>query len=315
MLKITFATTCKNRAHHLKQTLIANMEGNPSTPDLKVEFVVLNYSSQDDLHKWIITNKYTRQAMREGRLRYLKVDGMNFWRIGHAKNIAHRFSSGGPNDIGVTVDADNLIGEDYALFVADAFNRNSNIILIPEPHIKSAAKNGYGHCGRVAVLNKHFMELGGYDERYEAYGNDDANFKIRAQSYGLKALIYDDEQYLQTIPHDNYSRVKHVQDPEEAFKWFENSRKAPSMYKRVRDVVGAWVTPVQANWGNFGVCKYTTFRPNNLKPKEGIIKPVWEKPYLKFYPRAVRGWECIERFRDQGTPWPDIATDFVYDIS
>ena len=50
--KISFCTTCKERLRHLKQTLPKNIKDNSNYPF--IEFVILDYNSQDGLGDWMI---------------------------------------------------------------------------------------------------------------------------------------------------------------------------------------------------------------------------------------------------------------------
>ncbi len=69
-MKISFCTTSMNRLKHLQETLIQNLENNLNTPDLEVEFVVLNYNSQDDMHEWMTTDPRIVDAIQNRRIIY-----------------------------------------------------------------------------------------------------------------------------------------------------------------------------------------------------------------------------------------------------
>lgn len=51
MKKISFCITCMNRFKHLQETLERNIHDNYLVDN--VEFVVLDYNSEDGLDKWI----------------------------------------------------------------------------------------------------------------------------------------------------------------------------------------------------------------------------------------------------------------------
>ena len=75
-MKLSFCTTCMGRAHHLKQTLPRNLADSVdwSRPDA-VEFVVLDYSSPDDLAEWITTDPRLAAVPRRRHLEVRPVRG------------------------------------------------------------------------------------------------------------------------------------------------------------------------------------------------------------------------------------------------
>ena len=49
--KISFATVCMNRLHHIRQTLPKNIADNSDYEN--VEFILLDYNSSDGLEEWV----------------------------------------------------------------------------------------------------------------------------------------------------------------------------------------------------------------------------------------------------------------------
>src|SRR6476660_4405577 len=75
-MKISLCTTCMGRAHHLKQTLPRNLADSVdwARPEA-VEFVVLDYSSPDDLAEWITTDPELRPYLEAGILKFARSQG------------------------------------------------------------------------------------------------------------------------------------------------------------------------------------------------------------------------------------------------
>ena len=75
-MKLSFCTTCMGRAHHLRQTLPRNLADSVdwSRPEA-VEFVVLDYSSPDDLAEWITTDPRLRPYLEAGILKFARSKG------------------------------------------------------------------------------------------------------------------------------------------------------------------------------------------------------------------------------------------------
>ena len=126
-MKISLCTTCMGRAHHLKQTLPRNLADSvdSSRPDA-VEFVVLDYSSSDDLAEWITTNPELRPYLEAGILKFARSEGHTSFRHSHAKNMAHALATG---DYVCNVDADNFLGFGFVHYLRAVFRRRPNAIV------------------------------------------------------------------------------------------------------------------------------------------------------------------------------------------
>src|ERR1700744_4390042 len=113
-----------NRLHQLKETLPQNLIDNDNYEDL--EFIILDYNSQDDIETWIRTNM--AEHIRSGRLIYYKTNQPVSWDPSHSKNVAFKLASG---DILCSIWADHYTGENFAEFVNTKFNNDDDIVLTP----------------------------------------------------------------------------------------------------------------------------------------------------------------------------------------
>lgn len=192
-LQISFCTTCMGRLHHLKHTLPENIQGNFESG---VEFVLVDYSSDDGLADWVSTN-FAGQ-IQNGFLVYLRIDGKRRFLPAHAKNVAHRCARG---KILCNVDADNYIGIGFASFLREIFASQSGIFV--------AAAGKRGATGRIAILKSHFNLLGGYNEEMiNGYGFEDVDLRRRAKLMGLRPIrIVSPSPYLKVIQHSNFERT------------------------------------------------------------------------------------------------------------
>ena len=125
-MKLSFCTTCMGRAHHLKQTLPKNLADTWTGPAGSVEFVVLDYSSPDDLASWITTDRRASALSGCGHLRFARCSGQPYFRHSHAKNMAHALATG---DVVCNVDADNYVGPGFTGFLQSVFSRKPNAIV------------------------------------------------------------------------------------------------------------------------------------------------------------------------------------------
>ncbi len=199
------------RTHHLKQTLLRNIHDN-ETAGVDVEFVVLNYSSRDGMHDWVMTDPALRPYLDNGTLVYAHYEGASHFRHSHAKNMAHRIASGG---VLCNLDADNFTGPDFAGFLVRAFSRKRDVIVHPSylnAGLVPPEKRGF--FGRIAVTRENFAKLGGYDESYKGWGGEDTDFMLRAQHMKLWPVMIHDRKYLSVINHGNTERLSNVSAPD-----------------------------------------------------------------------------------------------------
>jgi len=164
--KISICTTCMGRVEDLKRTLPVNISDNSDYPE--VEFVVVNYNSQDDMHEYM-TSSAMLSHLLSGKVRYLRTRLPRFFSMSHSRNVAFMNATG---DIVTNVDADNFTGKEFASYL----NRLANI----RPHRVIFAKGKRRINGRLGMFKNDFVSLGGYDEELIGYGGDDYSLLLRA---------------------------------------------------------------------------------------------------------------------------------------
>lgn len=181
-----------NRLHHLKQTLPKNLKDNEKYPE--VEFVILDYNSQDGLEDWAKNNFSNWQ----GKVNYYKTNSPEFYDFSHSRNLAIGMAKG---DIICNLDADNYTGPNFCDFINDTFQQNKNIFL-------SSRKSGLSDLqGRICFNRNDFYSLNGYDEKIDGYGYEDIDFLNRLKLLGRKEVQIKDTTFLIAIQHDNNQRV------------------------------------------------------------------------------------------------------------
>lgn len=195
------------RLDHVKQTLIKNIRDNEHYP--KLEFLLLNYNSNDGLHEWVLSEM--KQFMDNGRLKYYHTHYPISFNASHSKNIAFKFASG---EIVYNVDADNFIGVGFATHLNKLANEN--------PH-KSIFGNGFRFIeGRIGFFKQEFIELlGGFDESFESYGHEDMDILERAWRLGFK-LMWFDKEYFNGIDHSDALRVANFMNKDLRDSSFKN---------------------------------------------------------------------------------------------
>ncbi len=200
------------RAHHLKETLPQNIRDNQVEEGLDIEFVVLNYNSQDDLHEWMTTDPKMSEHIRSGLVRYGHTADPDHFHMSHAKNMAHRMATG---DVLCNLDADNFTGLDFARFLKANFEQDMDIVMNPSNRVsKLYEPDERGFFGRVVISRENFETLHGYDENFSGWGGEDTDFMQRAKGLGARHVRIDTSQYLSIIPHTNEERVHNMFDGE-----------------------------------------------------------------------------------------------------
>ena len=192
--KIAFCITCMNRLNHLQQTLEKNIQDNYLLGD--IEFVLLDYNSQDGLEEWTYHNMM--QYIKSGILVYYKTVAPKYYFRSHSRNMVFRLANA---EILCNLDADNFLGKGFASFIIDEFRTNENIFY-------SSNATGGDIVGRVCVKKEDFMAINGYDEEIQGYGYEDTDLFTRLEKQGLEQKRFNNPDFYHCIKHSNEERIK-----------------------------------------------------------------------------------------------------------
>jgi glycosyltransferase involved in cell wall biosynthesis len=171
---ISICTVCAGRTRDLCRTLLRNVSDNEDYPLL--EFVVLNYNSNDDLDAFMETEQVATH-IRNGRVRYLRTRTPRYYSTSHSRNVAFKHASG---QLVANVDADNYTGLGFASYLNLLANlRSHHVIFVPGKRRIH---------GRLAMFKSEFEALGGYDEELVGYGWEDYSLLGRAMKAGYTLM-------------------------------------------------------------------------------------------------------------------------------
>jgi glycosyltransferase involved in cell wall biosynthesis len=195
-MKISFCTTIRNRLHHLRQTLPANLE---QIHHHDAELVLLDYGSSDGLDEWLTTR--FKDELATGKLRRFRYTGADYFDRCHSKNLAIKLCSG---EVFCNIDADNFIGEGFCAYVESIFTSEDKVFITG----LNNAPNIPDCFGKICVKIADMFDIGGYDEGFEGHGFEDVDIVNRLQLAGLKKIIISHPAFLRAIPHANLERIK-----------------------------------------------------------------------------------------------------------
>lgn len=237
---IVFCTTCKGRAQHLELTLPQNLSDNEDC-----KFLVLDYNSQDHLLPWLEKNH--KFDLDSGRLVLYRMPVPERFRMAHAKNVAHRLGIVEGGETLVNLDADNFTGKGFASYIGAAMDDDDSFLwarmvpgLLPR-----------GISGRIAVSAKAFVNVGGYDERFDTWGPDDKDFNARLRRLGYTAKEIH-PAFLAGLNHNDKVR----------FREYPDAADSPGGEDEFESVTSSKATI--ANFGQFGIG--TVFRNFDSQP-------------------------------------------------
>jgi hypothetical protein len=168
--RVSFCTTCHNRAEQLKRTFDENVR--TVLKSVHNEWVILNYCSDDDVHEFMVE----RLPRLTPQIVYVRMVNIMPWHLSVAKNIAHRFGRG---HVLANLDCDNFIRE-AADIITRHYSHGCRLM-----HLWSGVYRD-GTCGRIAMDRSLFYALGGYDEELYPMGFQDRDIILRAVAMGVR---------------------------------------------------------------------------------------------------------------------------------
>jgi predicted glycosyltransferase involved in capsule biosynthesis len=192
---ISFYTTCKGRLNHLKRTLPFNLS---ECSGFDTEFIILDYCCPDGTGKWIKDNFINE--IKGGKIIYCRYDIESDFHISHAKNLGASLCN---KNIICSVDADCFIDKTLVQNLITEFTDN-NVFCSA-----CGNKDSLDSWGFTACKKKDFLAIGGYNEDFSGYGQDDVDFVERLERLGLKKILLNK---IKNIKHDNRTEFYNEKD-------------------------------------------------------------------------------------------------------
>jgi len=218
MEKISICTVCMDRLFYLRETLSANLIDNLDYPAL--EFVVLDYNSQDGLENWIRSSMM--QYIDSGLLKYFRTTEPKYFSQSHSKNLVSNLASG---DIICLLDADVYAGKDYARWVNGVFEEHGSNTIVTTIRSTYIPHRDLG--GKLAFHKRCFTAVRGYDEAFNGYGFEDVDFAHRLELQGGNRVYIEEAEFLKYISHTHMERLykDHLANTLEDIYVYDSDRK------------------------------------------------------------------------------------------
>jgi glycosyltransferase involved in cell wall biosynthesis len=182
MAFITFVTTCRGRLHHLRETLPSLVR----QPDAAV--VVVDYACPDGSGDWVEANFPHVEVVRSA--------GSPRFEPGRARNLgAARVRSPWI----CFVDADTS--------VETSFSERLKPLLAPGCFYRAEPRTRET-CGMTVCATEDFLDIDGFDEVIQGWGQDDEDFYARLVMAGVRDVGFPGE-LVHSVEHPDTERVAH----------------------------------------------------------------------------------------------------------
>ena len=166
---ISLCIPVHNRTYDLKQIMPYLVDAASASPP--VEILILDYNSQDDLAEYIEAVQKTTAMTGGSMLSYIRYTGRAHYHMAHARNLSIKAS----------------VGEYIVILSADIYPTREFVEMVRRMIADGYMwMHGKRYTGAIVCQRQEFMDAGGYDERFEFYGPEDADINARLMRRGGK---------------------------------------------------------------------------------------------------------------------------------
>ncbi len=162
---LSLITTCKNRLHHLKQTLPL-MVKQPNA-----EVIVVDYGCTQGTRDWIKANY--------PQVKVVEVDDDSGWCLARARNLG---AAEAKSDWLLFIDADVLLQGNLSAWVFE----NAK----PDHFYRAGPLKSYSEMGTILCTKANYSAVGGYDEAYVGWAAEDGDFFAKLKDANFIASEY-----------------------------------------------------------------------------------------------------------------------------
>jgi glycosyltransferase involved in cell wall biosynthesis len=185
MADLCLITTCKGRLLHLQQTL------GPATRQPRCSCVVVDYACPDGSGDWVEQHYPTAKVVR--------VSDQGFLNLSRARNAG---AAAAEADWLCFFDADVILSPHFAERLLPGLQAGH--YYVAEPWTRHLT-------GTFICSRSDFQRVGGYDEVFQGWGEEDVDLYSRLGLHGVRQNGFDRE-LISPIQHDDALRVQHRSD-------------------------------------------------------------------------------------------------------
>ena len=185
------------RLAHLRDTL-------PTYLDQAALCAVVDYSCPENSGRWVEEN--------QPECRVIRVDGRSVFNPSEARNAGARRVD---TDWFCFVDADVRLAPDFSEVVRSHLQAGTYIAFTSG----ESAQNGI--AGTCVVPRATFQQIGGYDEVYQGWGEEDRDLFHALELAGLERVVLP-ASLLSHIDHDDQARTQHIEESDRSQSWIVN---------------------------------------------------------------------------------------------
>lgn len=163
------------------------------------EIIIVDWSSEDNL-SWVLDV--------DRRIKFIRVEGEKFFNIAQAYNLAIRHTA---YEYVLKLDVDYILNPYHDFFQINIQTENSFLAGnwrtgVAENKIFSSLN------GLVYINKKYFYGIGGYNENYNGYGEEDEELYKRLEESGLVRLDIKYDYSVIHMPHSNFFRTNNYEN-------------------------------------------------------------------------------------------------------
>ncbi len=193
---LCFVITCMGRLSHLRQTLAS------AVAQSGCSCVVVDYSCPERCGDWVEAN--------HPQVRVVRVEGKTTYSQSIARNAGSR-----------AVDADWICFRDADIVLAPTFAEQIVPLLRPGAFYVAQPLVDDALCGTFICARGDFERVGGYDEVYEGWGDEDLDLYAALQSIGIRTDPFS-SALLSHVSHDEKARTQFHEIKERGISWTIN---------------------------------------------------------------------------------------------
>ena len=185
--------TCMDRLRFLRRTLPSVLAELPGT------YCLVDYGCPERSGAWV-ESEYARE-LEKGRILVHRVTHVSVFHKTDALNRGARRAMEAGCRYLCFLDADTAVRAGFWRWLADNWDTSKFLIASPE-----GARSLFG---ALVVAAQEFERVGGYDETFRGWGNEDLELRLRLHLLG--GLGYDriPVRFLSGIPHSDALRTRH----------------------------------------------------------------------------------------------------------